>query len=138
VVPEIEIKEKGMSERRRDDDTQELALEGAERRMGDRRDSHRVAIEVEVKEGNEKYEKHDGNLGIGGVYFDRPLSLPIGSQVYVRFKLPDSNEKIEAKGEVVEITSIGQPKDNGTRVRFVDLDIKTELLIARYLDSHKI
>ncbi len=105
--------------------------------MGDRRDSHRLPIDVEIKIGNEDYSKHQGNVGIGGVFFVKPLDLPTGAIVQLRFVLPEMEKQIEAKAEVVEITSVGLPSAVGTRVRFSDLDIRSELLLARYLDSHQ-
>ena len=110
---------------------------GLERRTGDRRDSHRVPLEIEVKEGNNPYQKVQGDLGIGGVYFERPLSLPIGALVRLRFALLEMDKVIETQGEVVEITSVGKPKERGTRIRFVDMDLRSELLIAKYLDHHQ-
>ena len=117
---------------RRDDDTPR----GEERRMGDRRESHRVPIEVEVCEGNNPYELHHGNVGIGGMFFKKPLEIPSGAVVQLRFTLPGHDQLIEVKGEVVEITAVGVPEDRGTRVRFIDMELKVELLIAKYLDEH--
>jgi uncharacterized protein (TIGR02266 family) len=105
--------------------------------MGDRRDSHRVSIQVEVREGNGPFEKHAGNIAIGGMFFDQALKLPTGSVVQLRFTLPDTDQEIQVKGEVVEITAVGKPEDKGTRVKFTDLDLKTELLIAKFLDEHE-
>ena len=125
-----------MSERRSGDATLETAPEGKERRMGDRRDSHRLPVEVEVRQGNDDYQSHKGNLAIGGVFFDKQINLPIGTEVQLRFIPPGNKKQIEVKGQVVEITQVGKPKDQGTRVRFLDLDIKTELTIARCLDDN--
>lgn len=104
--------------------------------MGDRRDSHRVALEVEVREGNGPFEKHQGNISIGGMFFKKPLDLPIGALVQLRFSLPDVEQELLVKGEVVEITQVGKPSEKGTRVRFVNLDLKAELVIAKYLDEN--
>ncbi len=122
---------------RRDDTDRRDRDTGPERRMGDRRDSHRLPIDDENKIGNEDYSKHQGNVGIGGVFFVKPLDLPTGAIVQLRFVLPEMEKQIEAKAEVVEITSVGLPSAVGTRVRFSDLDIRSELLLARYLDSHQ-
>ena len=124
-----------MADRREDSDRRNQAR-GPERRMGDRRDSHRLPIEVEVKVGNEDFVTHKGNIGIGGVFFEKPLDLPTGALVQLRFTLPDMDKQIQAKAEVVEITAVGRPSAVGTRVRFSDLDIRSELLLARYLDSN--
>ncbi len=125
-----------MAERREGDDRRHLGPPGQERRMGDRRDSHRVPLEVEVREGNGPFEKQQGNISIGGMFFVKPLSLPMGALVQLRFSLPGVGQELLVKGEVVEITSVGKPDEKGTRVRFVNLDIKAELFIAKYLDQH--
>jgi hypothetical protein len=110
---------------------------GSDRRGGDRRESHRVSIEVEVKVGNGPFERHTGNVGIGGMYFVKPLDLPTGALLQLRFVLPGMDKQIEARAEVVEITAVGQPSAVGTRVKFIDLDLRSELLVARFLDQNK-
>lgn len=104
--------------------------------MGDRRDSHRVPIKIEVSEGNNPFEPHEGNISIGGIFFRKPLILPIGAVVQLRFTLPGLDKELLLKGELVEITAVGTPDEKGTRVRFVGLDLKSEMSIARYLDEH--
>jgi len=121
---------------RRDDSDRRQGRDSSERRLGDRRESHRVDIKVEVRVGNQDYETQQGNIAIGGVYFAQPLDLPTGAIIQVRFDLPGLDKHVEAKAEVVEITAVGRPSDVGTRVRFVDLDLRSELLIARYLDQN--
>jgi hypothetical protein len=123
-----------MSERRNDERREERSSVG--RRGGDRRDSHRVDLPIEVKAGNDDFVTHGGNVAIGGVYFSRPLELPIGAVVQLRFDLPSLDKQVQARAEVVEITAVGKPTDVGTRVRFFDLDLRSELLIARFLDRN--
>jgi hypothetical protein len=125
-----------MPERRKGDDRRDDVTGGEERRMGDRRDSHRVPIKIEVSEGNKPFEAHEGNISIGGIFFKKPLTLPIGAVVQLRFTLPDTENELLLKGELVEITAVGTPEEKGTRVRFVGLDLKSEMAIARYLDEH--
>ena len=125
-----------MNERRKTPTDPAIDAKKMERRMGDRRDSHRIPIEVEVREGNGPYELHNGNISIGGMFFEKPLSLPIGAVVKLRFMLPDMERHLEVQGEVVEITAVGTVREIGTRVRFFDLDTRSELLIARFLDQH--
>jgi hypothetical protein len=124
-----------MSERRNGDERRDDRA-SAERRSGDRRDSHRVDLPIEVKEGNDDYVTHGGNVAIGGVYFSRPLELPTGAVVQLRFDLPGLDKQVQARAEVVEITAVGKPTDVGTRVQFLDLDLRSELLIARFLDRN--
>ena len=123
-------------EDRRDSDDRRQGRQSAERRQGDRRESHRVPIEVQVKVGNEEWKSHQGNVGIGGVYFRQPLDLPTGAVVGLRIDLPGLDKRVEAKAEVVEITAVGKPTAIGTRVKFTELNLRSELLLARYLDQH--
>ena len=125
-----------MDDRRKRSDRRDTTTRGEERRMGDRRDSHRLPMDVEVREGNASFEKHQGNIAIGGMFFAQPLMLPTGSVVQLRFTLPGTEQELLVKGEVVEITSVGAPEETGTRVRFNDLDLKTELHIAKFLDEN--
>jgi hypothetical protein len=126
-----------MADRRNERDRQESAKSEAERRLcGDRRDSHRIPITVEVKEGNEAFESHQGNISIGGMFFEKPLSISTGATIQLRFNLPGKDEAIVVHAEVVEITSGGPKERLGTRVRFTDLDTRSEILIARFLDQH--
>ena len=89
-----------------------------------------------MREGNAPFESNQGNIGIGGMFFKRALSMPTGAVVQLRFGLPGLEQLLLVKGEVVEITAVGKIEDRGTRVRFIDMNIKTELLIAKYLDDH--
>lgn len=124
-----------MSERRNGDERRDDRA-SAERRAGDRRESHRVDLPIEVKVGNDDYVTHGGNVAIGGVFFSRPLELPTGAVVQLRFDLPGLDKRVQTRAEVVEITAVGNPTDVGTRVRFMDLDLRSELLIARFLDRN--
>ena len=126
-----------MSDRRQKEDRRQISPKGFERRMGERRDSHRVDIEVEVREGTGPFHKHLGNISIGGMFFKKPLSLPTGAVLQLRFSLPGMNKRLQVQGEVVEITSVGKVGEMGTRVRFIDLELQDELLIARYLDDNE-
>lgn len=124
-----------MADRRENGDRRQ-GRDSDERRMGDRRESHRVAIKVEVRVGNQDYQAHQGNIAIGGVYFEKPLDLPTGAVIQLRFDLPGLDKRVETRAEVVEITAVGRPSEVGTRVKFTDLDLRSELLIARYLDQN--
>jgi len=97
-----------------------------------------VPIQVEIRQGNNPFESYPGNIGIGGVFFEKALDLPIGALVQMRFRLPGVERTLLVKGEVVEVSLVSRPQERGTRVRFVDLDVKSELSIARFLDENKV
>jgi Tfp pilus assembly protein PilZ len=110
------------------------ATSGAERRMGERRDSQRLPLQVSVKIGDRAFEAYAADISIGGVYFEKQLPLSPGEVVQLRFSLPQFDKKLEVAAEVMEAVQ-GDASPSGTRVRFVELDLRTELLIARYLDE---
>ncbi len=128
-----------VSDRRRsEDDRRRRPQQGPERRLGDRRESHRVPVQVEIRQGNGPFEPHPGNIGIGGVFFTKPLELPTGAVVQLRFRLPGVERTLQLKGEVVEVSLVSRPEERGTRVRFLEPDIQTELSIARFLDENPV
>lgn len=126
-----------MSDRRKKEEREQQETPARERRMGDRRDSHRLPIAVAVRQGNGPFEMHQGDLGIGGMFFEKALQVLLGTVVQLRFTLPGLEKAVEAMGEVVEISGVGPVKPAGTRVRFLDLDTRSELLIAKFLDERR-
>lgn len=106
------------------------------RRRNDRRRDARVSINIWVEEfqGDDLYFQQAGNLSVGGVFFERTIPHPTGTQVKLRFSLPDSDGVIETVGEVVSERS---DVDLGAGVRFLNLDPVEEQLIRAYVNKHK-
>jgi uncharacterized protein (TIGR02266 family) len=104
------------------------------RRGGERRDSPRVAMHFLVRDVAEggSYEEHEGDLSVGGIYWKTRHS-PEGGHVEVRFRLPRVPREVRAKGEIIRIDEGGGPV--GVHVRFTELDVESELAIARFLES---
>jgi hypothetical protein len=100
----------------------------------DRRDSQRVPIQLLVRDAalGGSYEPFQGNLGIGGVYFDA-LHPPVGSRVDLRFMVPGAREEVQAVGEVLRVSREGE--HFGAHVKFVEIPLDAELAIARYLQQ---
>ncbi len=100
----------------------------------DRRDSTRVPIQLLVRDAalGGSFEPYDGNLALGGVWFDA-LHPPVGSRVEVRFLVPGSPGEVRAVGEVLRISREGARF--GAHVRFVEIPLEGELAIARYLEQ---
>ncbi len=98
----------------------------------DRRDSHRVSIHLLVRDAalGGSFEPFEGNLGIGGVYFDA-LHPPVGSRVELRFLVPGAPEEVQVLGEVLRVSREGARF--GAHVKFVDIPLDAELAIARFL-----
>lgn len=100
----------------------------------DRRDSQRVPIQILVRDAaiGGSFEPYQGNLGIGGVYFDA-LHPPIGSKVELRFLVPGASEEVQAMGEVLRVSREGARF--GAHVKFVAIPLDAELAIARFLQQ---
>ncbi len=98
----------------------------------DRRDSHRVPLEILVRDlgTGGSYERREGNLALGGVYFEA-LHPPVGGRVELRFLLPGATTEVHAVGEVLRVSREGARF--GAHVKFSEIPIDDELAIARYL-----
>ena len=109
--------------------------EADERRKSDRRQGPRIPVSIWVEEtkGEDLYFHRAGNLSIGGVYFERTIPHPIGTQVRLKFELPDDKGIIETVGEVVSTPT--DPTGLGAGIKFVELDAMEERLIKEYIDS---
>lgn len=100
----------------------------------ERRDSHRVPVRLLVRDSalGGSFEPFDGNLGIGGVYFEAPHP-PAGSRLELRFLVPGAPEEVRALGEVLRIS---REEDRfGAHVKFLEIPLEAELAIARYLQE---
>jgi hypothetical protein len=100
----------------------------------DRRDSGRIPIPLLVRDAalGGSFEPYEGNLGLGGVWFDA-FHPPVGSRVEVRFILPGAPGEIRVVGEVLRVSREGDRF--GAHVRFVDIPLEAELAIARFLEQ---
>jgi hypothetical protein len=100
----------------------------------DRRESDRVPIQLLVRDAalGGSFEPYDGNLGLGGVWFDA-LHPPMGSRLELRFLVPGSPREIRALGEVLRVSREGSRF--GAHVKFVDIPLDAELAIARFLQQ---
>jgi hypothetical protein len=113
---------------------EDIEAAGQQQADDDRRDSGRVPIHLLVRDAalGGSFEPYDGNLGIGGVYFDASHP-PVGSKVEVRFLVPGAQSEVRATGEVLRVSREG-PRF-GAHVKFVDIPLEAELAIARFLQE---
>jgi uncharacterized protein (TIGR02266 family) len=109
-----------------------VALRKRERRMGDRRESPRLPIKVWVKNTGGTFEEVEGDISVGGMHFLNKLPIK-GKRIDLRFKLPGREAEVRVSGEVVQVSAKGDK--HGAHVKFTDLDIDTELAIARFIDE---
>ena len=86
--------------------------------------------------GNTKgeWEEREGDLSTAGIGW-RGKTPPLGREVDVRFRLPGIPRELRAAGEILRVVKRTGGID--FRVRFTELDGKSEAAIARYLDDHE-
>ncbi len=106
-----------------------------ERRREDRRDSPRYPMTFLVRDANEEdalWEEREGDLSLGGIHW-QGKTPPHGTEVEVRFRLPGIPKEVRARGEIIRLSDGG--KSISFHVRFTDLDVQSELAVAKYLDD---
>ncbi len=83
----------------------------------EKRRQQRVLVDlwIEVERDGELYFQRASNLSVGGAYFTQTIPLPLGSQVTLKFQLPNESHEIRCKGEIVNA------KELGMGVHFVEL-----------------
>lgn len=101
----------------------------------DRRDSPRVPMtflvrDVGLRDG--EWEEREGDLSLGGISW-RGKTAPHSTEVDVRFRLPLVPKEVRARGEILRVKAAGMAID--FHLRFTDLEVRSELAIARFLDE---
>ena len=129
-----------MSERRNNDRRRNQASSNdkitrlGERRRGERRESPRAPMFFLIRDAGRdgaNWLEGEGNLSTGGIQWSGRRT-PSSRLVDVRFRLPGVPREIHAKGEIIRVS--GENGASKFHVRFVELDVQSELTIARYID----
>jgi uncharacterized protein (TIGR02266 family) len=122
-----------MAERRKND-TKPARPSQPDQRNEDRRDSIRVPMKFLVRDVSEggSYVEREGDLSLGGIYW-RGKTAPFGTEVEVRFRLTGVPKEVKAKGEIIRVKEVGGDVD--FHVRFTELDVESELAVARFLED---
>jgi hypothetical protein len=86
--------------------------------------------------GNHKgeWEEREGALSLSGISW-RGKTPALGREVDVRFRLPGVSKELRAVGEILRVVKRSGGID--FRVRFTELDGKSERAITDYLDDHE-
>jgi hypothetical protein len=99
----------------------------------DRRDSHRIPVELMVREellGS--YDQRVGNLGLGGVFFTSGHPPP-RSRMDLRLRVQGIRDEVALEAEVVRVTE--QAGRFGIHLRFVEPPLELEMAVARHLQQ---
>lgn len=105
-----------------------------ERREEERRDSVRVARRIWVMDPQEggTFKVFPGEVSLGGASWKTPWP-PLSKELDVRCRLPGFEDEWKASALVKQID--GEEGDLRVRVVFTNLTLRSELALARYLDS---
>lgn len=100
----------------------------------DRRASPRAPVRLRVRRADttDPYDNREGNISLGGFAWIGG-ALPVGTRVEARVTLPGAGEELAVRGEVLHVGHGG--RGSSAHVRFLELEVESELRIARYLDD---
>jgi uncharacterized protein (TIGR02266 family) len=104
----------------------------SERRQGVRLP---VQIWVEERTDRELYFQRSANLSAGGIYLENTIPHPVGTQVNLRFTLPDGSEQFEVKAEVV--SALTGEEEMGMALKFLNLQEPQVARIRDYIAGRK-
>jgi hypothetical protein len=121
-----------MAERKKAD-----SMPPSKRKAGDddRRESPRIPMQFLVRDvglPDGEWEEREGDLSLGGIYW-RGKTAPHGTEVDVRFRLLGVPKEIRCRGEIIRVKAAGASIH--FHVRFTELDVQSELAIAKALDD---
>ena len=86
---------------------------------------------MEELSGEDIYFRRSGNIAAGGVFFDRAIPHPLGTEVTLKFALPGDREMVVARGRVVNAAASSDGLGMG--VKFVHVEGDGEQRIRAYL-----
>lgn len=109
--------------------TKDRGGEGAD----DRRDSPRIPITLQVRDGAGEFREAEGDLSVGGAFFVVEQS-PGSNRIDLRFALPGAPQAIQTAAEILHIG--GYDGKFGVHVKFTGLEARDELAVARFIDDH--
>ena len=100
---------------------------------GDRRREERVPLEMWMEEisDNSVAYRRTGDVSAGGVFFERIVPHPLGTTMILEFVLPGTDQRVRAKGEVVNVT----PDGTGMGVKFIWIEGDGQAQLRAFLDQ---
>ena len=121
------------TERRQRNDNIAVDRRQGERRTTNRRSAKRVPLELWMEEvsGEDVYFRRTGNVGEGGVFFDKAIPHALGTMVTLKFALPGEKEMVVARGQVV--SAAGDTQGLGMGVKFITVEGDGQKRIRDYI-----
>lgn len=126
----MSVRDRRKRERRHREVKIALERRGVQRRVTtDRRSSRRLELELWMEEvsGDDVYFRRAGNVGEGGVFFDRAIPHALGTIVTLKFALPGDKEMLVARGEVVSTAEGDQGLGMGVKFLSIEGDGRKRL-----------
>ena len=98
---------------------------------------HRIEIEIDVSSDHNFYAGMTSDLSEGGVFVATHLERSVGTVVDLAFRLPGSDEPLQAVGEVRWLRTYSESSDvpPGLGIRFVLLGPGARAAIKRFLEQ---
>jgi uncharacterized protein (TIGR02266 family) len=102
-------------------------------RRTDPRYAHRLDVEIIV--GDQTRTATTGNISLGGLFVETKETLPLQTQLQIRFKIPTQPESIEVTGEVRWVEPGGPEQPSGMGIRFQGLRAREVWALNRFFQS---
>ena len=93
---------------------------GAERRRFNRLD---LVVRVDYKTVDELFSEFARNINEGGLFVETEQPPELGSPIALEFRVPGSDEPIQAMGRVVRISDGTRDEPPGMGIEFENLDL---------------
>jgi uncharacterized protein (TIGR02266 family) len=105
--------------------------------QSDRRTGDRIPVQMWVEESGPDgmYFQRAANLSEGGIFLEKTIPHPVGTQVTLQFNLPDQAGPIRVQGEIVNAKAVDG--ELGMGLKFVDLPPDVAARIRRFVSDKK-
>ena len=126
------------------DESREAPMTDAQQHASDQRAEmrHKVYVSVIAVDGDAVDRKAiSGNLSRSGLFVATPNIVALGSEIEVRFRLPNKDDPITATAEVVwtnEEKDFDEGKLPGYGVEFIELDEQHQRELDEYMDHFEL
>jgi len=99
----------------------------------ERRTSARIPVEMWVEEATDRelYFQRGANISEGGIFLQRTIPHPLGTEVTLRFCLPGDDDSIRVKGQIVNVNE--DRPGLGMGIKFLDLSEDSRTRILGYI-----
>lgn len=103
-----------------------------EHRRSDRRYERRVQIEFSL--AGASYNGHTRNISLGGVFIETDQTLPFGSRVGLKFRVPTQAEPVVVEGQVRWL-EMEEGRLRGLGVRFEGLRARDVWALNKFFEQ---